>query len=184
MDAHKMHALRNDCWKTLFNRWVIVADMDEWICVNDQDLREEDKQGTTILTIKGYDMIGDSQDVNLGDINLHHIHHGIYSEPESKSICFKVGPIREMNFTHGCHSCQPMGNIQYSKKEYILKHMDYLGLPYKLNKHQRRFERSAKNRQRGFSHHYARPLDAIRASHATVLESTTNISSLLAPYRI
>lgn len=184
MDAMKMMVIRNNCWKQSINRWVIVADMDEWICVNEQDLRKEDNQGTTILTIKGYNMIGDSKETDVHDINLHELHRGVDYPNESKSLCFKVGPIKEMLFTHGCHSCTPIGTIRYSTNEYILKHMDYLGLPYKLKKQEARYRRSAMNRQRGFSFHYATPLEEIRDKHPVVLESTTDISALLAAYKV
>jgi glycosyltransferase involved in cell wall biosynthesis len=184
MDATKMGILRNDCWKTSFQKWVIVADMDEWICVNEKDLIEEDRLGTTVLTIKGYNIIGDSKDASLRDINLHQLHHGVYHAPESKSICFKVGPIREMNFTHGCHSCTPHGTVRYSAKEYILKHMDYLGLPYKLDKQNIRFQRSLRNRQRGMSTHYAVSADTIRAEHDTVQQSKKDIYDLVKDYMI
>jgi glycosyltransferase involved in cell wall biosynthesis len=183
MSESIMLSLRNECWKSSINKWVIMADMDEWLCVKDQDLIEEDKKGTTILTVKGYNMIGDSKDIFLQDINLHQLYHGVYETVLNKSLCFKVGPIRDMNFTEGCHSCYPSGSqIQYSQKEYILKHMDYLGLPYKLDKQYKRWERSKKDRQRGLNYHYQITPDSLQANHERLIQSRMDIRPLLEGY--
>lgn len=184
MDENTMRHLRNHCWKASVGRWVIIADMDEWICVNEQDLREEEMRGNTILTIKGYNMVGDSQDVNLRDINLHALHHGYHYAPEDKRICFRVGPIQDMQFSHGCHTCQPVGVVRYSSKQYVLKHMDWIGLPYKLDKQRLRFERSAADRQRGMNHHYGVSADALRAEYHAIQQSKEDLSELVAGYRV
>jgi hypothetical protein len=99
-------------------------------------------------------------------------------------IEFKVGPIQEMNFTHGCHLCSPQGRVQFSKKTYILKHMDYLGLPYKLDKQQSRFLRTTKARQQGMNVHYAVSLDTIRSNHHKRIESCEDLSELFQGYRV
>jgi len=184
MDESTMSILRNECWKSSINKWVIMADMDEWICVNEQDLINENNQGTTILTIKGYDMKGNSNDVNLNDINLHHIHHGFPHEGLNKSLCFKVGPIRDMNFSYGCHVCHPTGNVKFSDKTYILKHMDNLGLPYKLDKQQKRFERSEMARNKGFNIHYATPKESLIAENDNLEKTKIDIMELIKNYII
>ena len=38
--------LKNNTWKNLKDGWVIMADMDEWVCVNEQNLKEEFEIGT------------------------------------------------------------------------------------------------------------------------------------------
>ncbi len=78
-------SLKNKCWKSVKEGWVIVLDMDEWLCVTEADLNAEEKAGTTILDILGYDMIGTSKEVDLHDINLHRITRANPHKPENKS---------------------------------------------------------------------------------------------------
>jgi hypothetical protein len=174
--------LRNIHWQKYNNKWIIFADMDEWLYISENELIEENNKGTTILKVKGYNIIGDSKTLDCSDINLHNLSSAIYHSPESKNVCFKSGPIKDMNYSVGGHTCNPVGNIKYSDNEYILKHMDYLGLPYKLNKQSIRFLRSEKARQDGFDTHYATPLDEIRNNHENLLNSTENIYEMIKKY--
>ncbi len=147
--------LRNNIWKNNENDWIIICDMDEWLCITEDQLLEEDKRGTTIIKIKGFNIIGNSDKENLSDINLHELNNGVRNKWEDKNICFNKKYISNMNFAHGCHSCNPIGNIQYSEKEYILKHMDLLGINYLLYKYKSRFLRSINCRNNfGHAKHY------------------------------
>jgi hypothetical protein len=136
IDDKKYMDIKNNCWKKLDdNTWVIVGDMDEWLCITEEELEKEDKNGTTILNVEGYNIIGNSNQVNLVDINLHSINRAI--KPwiwESKRMCFKKGPIIDINYNGGAHTCNPQGIIKFSSKAYINKHMEYLGIPFIVNK--------------------------------------------------
>lgn len=151
----------NNCWKNSDADWVIVADMDEWLCITREDLFNEYKNNVTILSVKGYDMIGESKKSDLSDIDLHKINKCIVNIPESKNICFYKPKIIEMNYTPGHHTCKPIGYIKYSNKTYILKHMSILGLEYLINKNFQRYKRSRDARKNGMSTHYTDDINRI-----------------------
>ena len=61
---------RNNIWRVAETGWIIMADMDEWLEITEKELEEEDQKGTTIITTKGYNIIGNSNTTTLEDINL------------------------------------------------------------------------------------------------------------------
>ena len=98
------------------------------------DLINEEKKGTTILKIKGYDMIGESTKIDFSDISLNNINKYVVNDMESKKLCFYRPNIKEINYTGGAHSCNPKGIIKLSDDIYINKHMNLLGIEYIENK--------------------------------------------------
>ena len=171
IDEYNLQNMKNIIWKKSYNKWVIVVDMDEWIYINEKELIEENNKGTTILKVKGYNVVDDSKLVDLSDINLHKLHMGYYEINFNKNVCFKSGDITDINYSIGAHTCNPQGNVRFSDKTYILKHMDYMGLPYKLNKQNNRFKRSENARKNNMDIHYEVPLDEISNNHSKLLEN-------------
>ena len=154
-------SVKNNCWKEVKDGWVIVVDMDEWLCVTEDDLYKEFEAGTSILNIKGYDMIGESKRLDLTDIDLQTIQKAVYNHNEDKKLCFLREKIGEMNYAPGAHLSLPFGEIKHSSQTYINKHMNYLGLPYFLNKMINRHSRSHLMRKLGFACHYTNDMDKI-----------------------
>jgi glycosyltransferase involved in cell wall biosynthesis len=155
----KYMAIKNNCWKIVKDGWIIVADMDEWLCVTEEDLLEEEKNKTCLLTIRGYNMIGESKTETLEDLDFLNIKRAVNCPEESKSLCFYRPAICEMNYSPGAHRCRPIFSNEYaktfySKKTYINKHMNYLGLKYIIQKMIKRYERSHKMRQHKLATHY------------------------------
>lgn len=181
-DEYLHQNMRNILWKKNIKKWIIFIDMDEWLYINEEDLINEDNNGTTILSIKGYNVVGDSKEENCSDINFHTLSTGYFSQDMSKNVCFKAGQIKEMNFSVGGHACNPLGNIKFSDKYYILKHIDYPGLPFKLNKQRNRFLRSEKARQLGMDVHYAIPLQTIIDEHDNLFKNAENFYDLIKQY--
>lgn len=141
IDDMKYLDLKNNIWKSATEGWIIVGDMDEWLCISEVQLQEEEQKGTTILKTIGFNMIGKSKWPDLSDIDMHKLTDGVHWSPESKSLCFKVPEIQEMNYDSGAHTCHPVGKIQYSEREYVNKHMELLGLPFMINKVIARYQR-------------------------------------------
>jgi hypothetical protein len=157
IDDHKYLKIKNNCWRHIKNGWILCIDMDEWLCVTDDELLEEYLNGTTVLKIKGVNMIGDSKTITLEDINLHSLKFGVKYILESKHLCFYIPDIKTVKYTVGAHTANFTGNIKYSKKIYINKHMELLGLPFYLNKKNKRRDRAigVKNILTNCSPHYS-----------------------------
>lgn len=158
INDYKYLFIKNNCWKGVKDGWIIMADMDEWLCVTEDDLLDEEKNNTCILRVKGYNMIGESKNVRLSDINLHDIKKSVFFPEESKSLCFYRPAIHNMHYRPGAHKCNPefyaneytilskTKKTIMSEKEYINKHMDYLGLSFIHNKMINRYARSHRMR--------------------------------------
>lgn len=147
-------SIRNECWKNVETGWVFTLDMDEWVCITEDELQCEYNNGTTILSIKGINMIGESETADLSDIDLHSIRKAMDFHPESKCLCILREEIQHMNYSVGGHNCNPVGNVKYSKREYINKHMDLLGLAFTIKKRTDRYNRTHIMRQYQLDHHY------------------------------
>lgn len=154
IDDYKLQYLKNNCWKNIQNGWIIMADMDEFLCVTEDDLIREMKLGTSILNVIGYDMIGESKTIYLTDIELQNIKKGVKNICLNKNICFMREKITDINYGIGAHSCNPIGDIKYSSNTYIMKHMNFLGINYIINKLNNRYLRSEEMRKNGLAVHY------------------------------
>lgn len=167
--------MRNSVWKSVEKGWIFMVDMDEFICVTERELCEEEKKGTTILKIIGLNMIGDSTTLDLTDINLQNITRYVHHPLESKKLCFLREKIQDMNYGPGSHTCKPTGVIKYSSKAYSNKHMEYVGLPFILNKMVKRYERSHLMRKKGWSTHYTDNLSVITYRYNKQLANSTSL---------
>ena len=158
LDEPKLTEMRNTVWKDATTPWVVMCDMDEIIGANQNDLIEEDKRGTTILTVSGYDMFAKSEKEDLSDIKLNSITTGEKSDGYSKTICFRQDKIKEMNFGFGAHKSQPVakegGEVKFSEKVYRLYHYKKLGKPYFLYTQKRATPRAVEMKKQGMSIHY------------------------------
>jgi hypothetical protein len=172
IDDFKYLDIKNNCWKEVQSGWIIMADMDEFLCVTENDLSIEMNNCTTILKVRGLEMIGESDSVDLSNIDLSAIKKYTETHWESKSLCFLREQITEMNYGCGAHSCNPVGNsIVYSSTVYINKHMSYLGLSYITQKMIKRYERSELMRSYGMATHYTTDVDTIANDYKTKLNN-------------
>jgi hypothetical protein len=167
--------IKNNCWKHVQDGWVIVVDMDEWLCATEEELIIEDIHQNSILTVKGMDMIGESNSQTLNDINLHDIKKCKHNHNEDKQICFLRNKISEMNYSLGAHQCKPVGNVKYSGKVFINKHMNFLGLYFLINKMNERYKRTEEMRSIGLDTHYNNNIDVIKTNYYNLLRNAENI---------
>ena len=177
-DTQKKSEIHNNCWKHAQCDWIICADMDEWLCITEEDLNLETVKQTTILKINGYDMIGTSTTLDLNDIDLHKIDRCCENKYESKHLCFNKKYIKEINYDHGNHNIKPIGNILYSHKIYTNKHMSLLGLPFFIQKNKSRFVRCEAQRKNGRSVHYKNTTNEIEAKYKAVYDKSKIVNPL------
>ena len=175
LDEFKQTFLKNNCWKDVDEGWIIVCDMDEWLCIDEASLKKEEEKGVNIIDSFGTDMVGNSQSTFLMDINPHEISHAVRNNHMDKRICFKAGVFRDINYTEGAHQCFPSEEVSLSD-EYLLKHMSWLGLPYKLSRNRIRWTRSSRMRQNGLAIHYKERDDEIRRTFSNLMGKRKDIS--------
>ena len=173
--------IANNCWKRILNGWILMIDMDEWVCVTERELITEQLKGTNILDILGIEMIGESQKEDVSDIDLFNINKYVDNTWESKKLCFLRNAIKEMKYNAGAHKCSPESNngtiLKYSSVQYYNKHMNVLGLPFFTQKMIQRFNRSHEMRKRNMSTHYTNDIELITNKYTSYL----NDSKLLKP---
>jgi len=179
IDDFKYQNIKNNCWKKIKQGWIIMADMDEFLCVTEYELLEELYNGTSILQVDGKDMIGESNTIDLSDIDLQtikkyfiQIHPTTKKGTESKNLCFLREKIKEMNYSHGAHDCNPTGNIVFSSKIYLNKHMSTLGLKFFIDKMIQRYLRSSTMQKRGMATHYTNNIESITATFNNLLANS------------
>jgi glycosyltransferase involved in cell wall biosynthesis len=168
--------IKNSCWKGVESGWIIMADMDEFLCVTEDVLYEEMRSGTSVLHIDGKEMIGESATLDLTDIDLQTLTKCIDNHSESKNLCFLREKITDMNYELGAHTCDPVGYVRYSEKRYINKHMSQLGLNFIIDKNIKRYERAAEMRRYGTTFHYMDNVEAIRQSYYAALSRATELT--------
>jgi glycosyltransferase involved in cell wall biosynthesis len=132
--------IKNNCWSNIKD-WIIVVDIDEWLCITEQELEHEVQNGTTILQTRILEMIGESKNEHLTDINLHRIPRYINNNYLNKPVCFNSNYV---SFNQG----NPDGRVKYSNGCYVIKSMVFLGLPYYTKRMNERYERVHANEYR------------------------------------
>jgi glycosyltransferase involved in cell wall biosynthesis len=159
LDEPKMTEMRNTVWKDATTPWIIMCDMDEIVAVNQSDLIEEDKRGTTILKTSGYEMYGKSEKDDLSNIKINAITSGEKSAEYSKTLCFRQDKIENINFSVGAHQSKPVAKagseVKFSEKVYTLYHFKKLGKSYYHYTQKRATPRAVEMKKLGMSVHYS-----------------------------
>ena len=144
--------IKNNCWKNANTDWVLIVDTDEFIYINEQQLKNEESLGKTIISFEGWNLITMSDNPDIIDLDLK---CGSRAAQYDKSYLFNKKFIKEINYSAGCHSANPKGKIQYSENKYLMCHWKALGLNYMINRHTEFGKRMSKqNLDKGWGVHY------------------------------
>lgn len=101
MDDFTHMLIKNNVWKESNTDWVFCLDADEICNLNKDDLKEIDEQGCNLVTFKGYEMFGDTYKPEK-------CYTGVESVGYSKPVLFKKSDFKEINYSAGAHSCDPI----------------------------------------------------------------------------
>jgi glycosyltransferase involved in cell wall biosynthesis len=181
VDDIKLRGYKNGIWKDVKDGWIIVVDMDEWLCITEEELKEEKEKGATLIKVFGINIIGESKTLDLSDVNLDDIDK--YEDTNSsiwlcKKVCFLRESIIDMNYYIGAHTCEPNGIIKFSEQIYIMKHMSNLGENFIIDKIIKRYERSEKMRNFNMCSHYTNDIEKIKQDYHYLLMNSKSLSKI------
>lgn len=162
--------IKNNCWKGS-ESWVIVADIDEWLNIDENLLISEAKKGTTLIKSCGYNMC------NVDNCIMYkNIKHGHRSVHYDKVLCFNSSKIKEINYSPGAHSIKPVGDVKYSTNRYDLLHMKFLNEDYIVNRYRQFKNRmSIENKNNGWGIQYLEEENKLRETFRNHLKGSSII---------
>lgn len=152
--------IKDSAWKEAAEQpdWVVVCDMDEFLYHPRmlEFLAECKEQQVTIPTPTGWQMVHDRFPQTAGQI-YEEVRKGFIEPSYGKPAIFDPTAITAMNYTPGCHKCEPHGRVKYRSDPALkLLHLKYLGLDYLTARYRAlRARMGAFNRTRGYGHQYS-----------------------------
>lgn len=158
--------VKNNCWKSSDADYVIIADCDEIflpsevMCIKSLHnkniiIDSESFDNATILTTQGWDVHSNEMPVNdITDITT-----GFKFDNYSKSVAFSPKHIKQINYKPGCHICEPIGEVIYSKIIFTILHVNAIGgVERRIRRYHEYMKRmSANNKRKGWGSHYWQP---------------------------
>ena len=138
IDDPAIEKIKNEAWKNSrgIADYVIACDMDEFLYHPNmmQALKHIKSLGVSILKPRGYNMVGDRVPRLDEDIKAV-ITGGFRGYKYDKCILFDPNKLDEINFSIGCHACEPVGEIKYYRDPgWLLLHYKYLSEEYIINR--------------------------------------------------
>jgi glycosyltransferase involved in cell wall biosynthesis len=163
--------IKNNCWKTAKTDWVLVCDMDELLNITQDELVQEDAAGVSAISSEGYNMINMKDDYDLDGIV-----HGSRCEPYDKTYLFNKSKISEINYTPGCHKCNPTGTFVPSSKKYLAYHYKCINPDFQVARYKSYAERlSPENKKHSWGNHYMQAEQDIRNGYPIWRAGATKI---------
>ena len=147
--------------------WIISVDTDEFLIVSAQQLEEELRAGTSLLKVKGYTMVGESKAEDLHDLDFFAIDRGYPDAGYNKPCCYNPRLISRMNYSAGCHTARPVGDVVESSGTYDLYHYHMLGLPFLVMRYRVNHSRNIGNGCN--AQHYTSDAEEVARKHANAV---------------
>ena len=154
--------IKNNCWKDAKTNWVLICDLDELLEINANQLKTEEKSGTTIVRSTFYTMVNLKNNRDLAGIK-----YGVKNEGAGKCLLFNKKLIKEINYGPGCHACRPVGTAKYSRKTYKLYHYNFIDENLTIKKYKTYAKRlSPQNLKNGWGTQYLLSAEEIHQEYA------------------
>jgi glycosyltransferase involved in cell wall biosynthesis len=152
--------LKNNCWKNAETDWVLVCDPDELLDITEKDLINEETNNVTIIKGTGYNMI----DMNdSSDILLKALQYGVRAIAYDKLFLFNKKHIKEINYNHGSHIANPIGNVIFNTNPYKLYHYHYININFVFERYQITAKRMSEiNKKHGWGSYCFSSLEDIK----------------------
>ncbi len=145
-DQHYLD-VKNNCWKESRGRadYVIVCDADEFL------YGDYSRVTCSLPKSEGYNMISNT----LPKSTITEIKTGTFDVNYGKQIMFDPNRISEINYVHGCHKNNAVGNIT-SHDTMKMLHYRMIGGVYRIiNRHRIYLQRMSQfNHKHNMGHHY------------------------------
>lgn len=142
LDDFQLMELRNYYWLKFKNDYdyIIIVDIDEFLDITSNDIKQLKQNGVTLPVIKGYQMVSMDFPVNLGEVT-----NGFEDAVHMNKQVIFSSLIQHINYYIGCHTCEPIGNIVKSDMAYKLYHYKYIGFEEFIEKSKKAALRLSKN---------------------------------------
>ena len=160
--------IKNSCWKDAETDWVLVCDLDELLDITEQDLKNEEVLGTTIIRPETWHMI--NMEDNYDFINIKWGYRDTNDPSYDKDLLFNKKYVEEINYGAGCHNHNPgppTGLVKYTDNIYKLYHYKYINEDLEVFKNKLTKERlSEANKQNNWGIQCLRTEEGIRIDFA------------------
>ncbi len=164
LDDEEYLKIKNNIWKSSHADWVIPCDADELLMPMSKDVFSGIFDADySVVWPKGWDVYSDQMITPNG--NILDINTGYEYANYGKRIMFNRHKVTDINYRPGCHSCNPVGEVKYSKPEdfTLLHYKNIGGIKRKLARNKAYQPRIGKvNRQKGYGVHYDYSEDVVR----------------------
>lgn len=147
--------MKNNCWKNSKADWVIVCDTDEFV-YHPKLLSILKKTPYTIFYPKEWRMYSFDFPTTKKQI-YEEVRFGVPGKfGFNKMNLFKPKEIKEMNYTAGCHTSNPQGNVRLCPDtDIVTLHFHSVGIEYLIKRSAYLGSRlSEENKQNGWGYHF------------------------------
>jgi glycosyltransferase involved in cell wall biosynthesis len=165
--------IKNKCWKDAQTNWVLIADVDEFCHISQEQLQKEQDECTTVINFLGFNMVNHANNFDVNSINK-----GVRAPSYDKIYLFDKDFIDNITYGWGAHSAQLEGDAIFSEKKYICRHYKYINPDYMVTRHGMFAKRLSKeNLEKGYGGHYLYSPEEIKKEfyNARIQSSVVNL---------